>query len=225
MPSLQPLRKELLELALDYYLEFIEQVGNDRSLQSELGHAYFRVGQIRYAIDSWDKALTSHRKAMEIQRELVERNPANLEYQRGLAQSYREIAYRQNFVGKHEEAAHFIAEARRILEDLSGNGTGDDYQLELALTYHHSGIERYHSGSSNEEQLYWYQKAKAIYENLLSANPDHVNHLEALSSLNRHIGNAQEEVGRIRDCYSRDRPVCGNANEVVSTQARFAGGT
>ena len=46
LPGLQPLRKKLLESALKYYKEFIQQRGDDPRLRKELAQAYFRVGLI-----------------------------------------------------------------------------------------------------------------------------------------------------------------------------------
>ena len=45
-PRLQPLRKELLSLALDYYLGFIKQRADDPSVRKDLADAYIRAGDV-----------------------------------------------------------------------------------------------------------------------------------------------------------------------------------
>ena len=45
-PRLQPLRKELLSLALDYYLGFIKERADDPSVRKDLADAYIRAGDI-----------------------------------------------------------------------------------------------------------------------------------------------------------------------------------
>ena len=44
--GLQPLRKDLLELALDYYRQFAAEQRDDSNLQKDLADAYVRVGEI-----------------------------------------------------------------------------------------------------------------------------------------------------------------------------------
>jgi eukaryotic-like serine/threonine-protein kinase len=50
-PGLQPLRKDLLERALKYYLDFLEQRPDDPELQAEIAAAHLRLYQIHEAIE------------------------------------------------------------------------------------------------------------------------------------------------------------------------------
>ena len=51
-PGLQPLRKDLLELALKYYQQFVDERRDDPQLQAELAGAYQRLGDITSQIGS-----------------------------------------------------------------------------------------------------------------------------------------------------------------------------
>ncbi len=75
VPGLQPLRKELLESALVYYEGFIEERGDDPTIQAELARAYYRVGNITTVIGSQTAAKDAYDKAIKIWELLVEENP------------------------------------------------------------------------------------------------------------------------------------------------------
>src|SRR5262249_22412405 len=64
--GLQPLRKQLLESALEYYREFADQQPEDPNLQAELAAAYFRIWQIYRSLDQHPEALAALQKALDI---------------------------------------------------------------------------------------------------------------------------------------------------------------
>jgi len=74
-PGMQPLRRELLEQALEYYRRFALQRGDDPALRDELALTHFRVGRITEMLDSPEAALPSYQLALSIQRELLEQTP------------------------------------------------------------------------------------------------------------------------------------------------------
>ncbi|HTN73851.1 MAG TPA: serine/threonine-protein kinase, partial [Pirellulaceae bacterium] len=73
--NMQPLRRDLLELALSYYQRFLEQRGTDPLVQDELAAAYFRIGVITQELESVDKALPMYEQASVMQRALLKRDP------------------------------------------------------------------------------------------------------------------------------------------------------
>ncbi len=70
-PSLQPLRKDLLELALKYYQQFISERKDDPILRYDLAKAHWRIGRITQHIGSVEEALASYRHAIELQQAVV----------------------------------------------------------------------------------------------------------------------------------------------------------
>ncbi len=74
-PGMQPLRRDLLEMALDSYKQFLQERADDPTVRDELGSTYYRVGRITEAIDSPEAALGYYRRAREIQEELVAERP------------------------------------------------------------------------------------------------------------------------------------------------------
>ena len=90
-PGMQPLRKDLLDLALKYYRELIDQRRDDPALQAELAAAYFRVGRIAAQSGSRKEAIEAHRRALEIRQKLVDEWPDDPNHRKALAESYREV--------------------------------------------------------------------------------------------------------------------------------------
>ena len=76
-PGMQPLRDELLNQALAYYENFLQQRQSDPSLRGEVAEAQFLVGRISLLIGSLDEALTHYRSAAQLQKQLVVDQPEN----------------------------------------------------------------------------------------------------------------------------------------------------
>jgi serine/threonine protein kinase/Flp pilus assembly protein TadD len=83
--GLQPLRKQLLEGALQYYREFVDQEPDDAKLQAELGAAYFRLWEIYSIVDQEPDALAALRRALDITDRLRREYPGDTEVLRTLA--------------------------------------------------------------------------------------------------------------------------------------------
>jgi serine/threonine protein kinase len=66
-PELQGLRRKLLEVALEYYQEFIDQRGDDPSLRAELTASHLRVATILDEIGSRADALAALERAWQSQ--------------------------------------------------------------------------------------------------------------------------------------------------------------
>jgi eukaryotic-like serine/threonine-protein kinase len=77
VPGLDPLRKELLESALEYYDKFIGEYGNDPKAQAEMARAYTRVGAITSEIGVQEQALVALEKAVKIVSKLARENPTD----------------------------------------------------------------------------------------------------------------------------------------------------
>lgn len=74
-PSMQPLRRELLEKALHYYRGFLERRGRDEDLQQEIAETYYRIGRIEELIENCEAAQRSFAQAERLQRQLSKQAP------------------------------------------------------------------------------------------------------------------------------------------------------
>jgi hypothetical protein len=90
-PELQGLRRKLLQAALEYYQDFIEQSHDDPSLQAQLAVSHLRVATILDEIGSRADALAALERARLLQEKLVHNRPTAPEFQRGLFSIYSRL--------------------------------------------------------------------------------------------------------------------------------------
>jgi tetratricopeptide (TPR) repeat protein len=117
--NLEPLRRELLRTARDFYERFVQQDPDDPNLQAELGRAHARLGLITSVLESKPKALEHYQKMGAIFEHLHEVYPANPVYQKELAESYlRQGECLRAGAGPADQAEAAIQRSRELHEEL-----------------------------------------------------------------------------------------------------------
>ncbi len=142
--ELQGLRRMLLAAALDYYEDFIEQAGDDPSLQSQLASSHLRVAAILDEIGSKNEAIAALEKAKQIQEKLARSQPSashagltainrRLDSMRGRSeldlldqQSVQEDLGLSPTQG--ERASQLVRERQEVWRELHPRGFRDDLQ-------------------------------------------------------------------------------------------------
>ena len=104
VPGLQPLRKELLESALQYYQDFIEHDTGNPDLRNELAQSHFRVGQITALVGSRQDALREFNRAREITADLLRENPDDVNLNIRMARIHNASGRLQRELGEPENA-------------------------------------------------------------------------------------------------------------------------
>ena len=92
VPSMQPLRKDLLQLALKYYLEFVQECQDDPSVRAELAATHFRVAKILTELGSTEEARKEQESALAIWEALVAEQPRSADYLNGLGETHLALA-------------------------------------------------------------------------------------------------------------------------------------
>jgi serine/threonine protein kinase/tetratricopeptide (TPR) repeat protein len=139
VPGLQPLRRELLQIALAYYQEFLRRQADDPGLRAELAATYQRVGEITALIGSKTDAIAACRSAIEIRQALVRARPNDRLARADLAASYQALATTQIEVGEAEQAEATFRKALDLRRQLAREGpapavpTKDDDRNAAAL--------------------------------------------------------------------------------------------
>ncbi len=139
--DLRTLRRELLEVALDYYTRLIARRSADPSLREELAAAYTRVGRINEEIGSSVAALAAYEQARTIWTDLAALHPADTRPERRLAESLITVAAMLASTGHPVESLEEYTRSERILRKMADANLSDlDIQSELARAYNGRGI-------------------------------------------------------------------------------------
>jgi tetratricopeptide (TPR) repeat protein len=119
-PGLQPLRKELLAAAADYYRRLADQHQDDPQAAAERAQAILRLGSVTAEIDSAPRGIELYRQGIPLLEAVLEKQPDHAEYRRALAEAYRSLGslYRQTGDSTAAEQAlnHAVELSEKLLE-------------------------------------------------------------------------------------------------------------
>ena len=137
LPGSTPVRKLLVERALQYLDSLAQESRGDTALQRELAAAYTRIGEVQGSpfsanLGDIEGAVQSYQKALAISRSLADADPGSLENAVGLAQCYRLLSNvllvggetataledSRRAVQTSEEAARTHSKDRKLLQEL-----------------------------------------------------------------------------------------------------------
>jgi serine/threonine-protein kinase len=147
-PGMQPLRRNLLTQALEYYEEFLSQRGDDPRLQAEVALAHFRVGEIRREMESPDRAISSYERALAIQETLVAANEDDLANVLALSDTWNSIGRVSHNEEQALEGYEQALSLRKKLVDAEPENA--EYQRKLASSRMNVGIATYRLGRKDE---------------------------------------------------------------------------
>jgi eukaryotic-like serine/threonine-protein kinase len=221
--ELQPLRRMMLAAALDYYQDFIEQVGDNPSLQKELAASHLNVASILDAIGSRDEALEALEKARQIQEKVAHGQPAAPVWQNSLPWMYRRFdelrGHReldllsrpsiQEDLGLSDDqvkrASELWDERRQFARQIHGGRFGRDSQP-LTAEQWEAGFERLKSQEKALTNLLTPEQSRRLQQLLLQQGvPDVFSDPEVAEKL----GLSQDQIDRIRT-INQERPSFGS---------------
>jgi tetratricopeptide (TPR) repeat protein/tRNA A-37 threonylcarbamoyl transferase component Bud32 len=140
-PGLEQKRRELLEKALAFYLEFLEDRGHDPRVRQETAEAYHLVAEIQRLLDRHPAAQKAFQQALALLDELVQEYPDEPEYRRMLAASYNFLGESLRQTSRLAEATAAYDRARQLQERLVEAYPAEPrYRQELARTFYNLGI-------------------------------------------------------------------------------------
>jgi serine/threonine-protein kinase len=175
LPGLQPLRKDLLQGALKYYQEFVEQHQDDPTLRSELARAHYRIGKINGEMGAAADALHSYEQALALWRGLVAESPADSGYRFEEARVLSAMGARQvPLPGQRDKGWATLNEARPLLEGLvQEQPANSDFRAALARCYLSlaRAIPPNSVTATTPEELDLDHKALTIYQELARTDP------------------------------------------------------
>jgi eukaryotic-like serine/threonine-protein kinase len=134
--GMEPLRRELLEVALNFYTTLGRQVGESEKARSDRADALYRLGWTYSAIGNGEQALQSFEQSADEFRKLAEEFPDKQDYDRGVALALVSTAELMNNARNSAASEQALAEARRWIEPLAAKA--EDLDDTIRLAYIHS---------------------------------------------------------------------------------------
>lgn len=172
--GMQPLRRELLQQALDYYQQLIRERSQDPALQDELALTCYRVGRITEQVDSPDQSLAAYRQAVELQQRLVQQTPADLQRRQALGDTFNALGGVLARRGDPDDAYAAYSQAAAIREAVAAACPQTcEPRRALANTYMNQGLvekDRGHTAPARE----LFQRAQQLRRQLLREEPQSV---------------------------------------------------
>lgn len=117
-PGAQGLRRELLELAHNYYRKFLDRRSKDPTVRDELALAHFRVGLIVEELDSSLAAAASFETARDLQLTLLKESPDSKPLKRALSRTLNALGRVALKSGDIDRADELFNETLRLRQEL-----------------------------------------------------------------------------------------------------------
>src|SRR5262249_48228138 len=116
--NLEPLRRELLRTARDFYLSFVQEHPDDPDVLAELGRAYGRLGQITMILESRPRGIDYYLRERDIFEQLLREHPGEVAYQDELAEACLQLGIGYWASQQDEAAEQALQRAAGLWEQL-----------------------------------------------------------------------------------------------------------
>ncbi|MHC4670484.1 MAG: tetratricopeptide repeat protein, partial [Planctomycetota bacterium] len=166
-PGLEQFRKELLQRALEFHLDFLKQKGDDPALQAGAGAAYARLGDIYALLGNREQSLRAHEQSVGVFEALVKDSD---KYRSDLALSVRRLAGALFAIHRFEEAH---SQARRLLvltQELRASAPAEDVDWLVGHGQHILGQILERRAQPDEARLA-YERSLDAWEAVVASNP------------------------------------------------------
>ena len=171
VPGLQPLRKDLMKSALEYYQRFVDERAGDPGVLADLADAHFKIGFIDSEIGLKGDTLEAYQRARTIYEELVRSHPREARFRVKLSRAIYNMGMHQRATGQIGEALRSFRDALDIQRGLARDDPEEgQYRSHLASGYHNLGLLHFEIGHP-AEAFAALQRAVAVMEELVAAVP------------------------------------------------------
>jgi serine/threonine-protein kinase len=196
VPGMEPLRKDLLEAALKYYQDFVDQNRTDAKIRAELATAYFRLATITELIGSKPRAQEAYRRATDMFEQVVRDEPGNHLCRRRLVVCLNDFGLTLQENGQIDESRKMYSRSRLLGEKLLDDQP-NDYSVHSALakTYLNTAIVSDKEGRT-QDAVEFYLKCQHIQENIVYRVPLNSEYKSDLSLTYMNLGSAYLEHGQ-----------------------------
>jgi serine/threonine-protein kinase len=174
LPHLEPLRKELLDKAREYYQRFAEEAAHDPKVQADHATAVFRVATIIELTGSKEEARSNYDKAIKLYQTVLAGESTSPERDRwrnylGVCSSDYGLVLMED--GSMDEAARLFEQSRAVFEPLVAEKPAEvRYRGGLAKCYLNTALWHYRVGAIDEADRH-YTLCRKLQEEIVHHNP------------------------------------------------------
>jgi len=195
-PGLQPLRRDLLSRAGDYYQRFLAQRAGDPSLEQELAETHYRVGVIAAEIESAERALPHFDLALATQRRAAAGDRTTTRSVAALAETLNARARALYSLHRLDEALQEFREARQLRTHVvDAEPDAVEAVRKLANTVMNIGIVLHAQGRGAEARGH-FEQAQTLRRTLLEQRAGDPKLLRDLAKADYNLGNLLYDSGQ-----------------------------
>jgi serine/threonine protein kinase/Flp pilus assembly protein TadD len=199
-PKLEPVRRKILEDALQYLENFKQEYSSDPAVRPEMAQAYARLASINAALGHSDQAEIAYRQALDLFGRLHSENPVTADFRNDLASCSAQLGeiLRRN-PGRYGDSESFFRQALIFWKDLISDFPGKaSYREGQSETLHNLAYLLWTTDRIPEAEQ-TYQAALTGYVDLARDDPSTVKYRNYQGWVGNSIGVLQETTGRPRD--------------------------
>jgi tetratricopeptide (TPR) repeat protein len=195
--NLEPLRRQLLGMARDYYEAFVHDHAEDPSLQAELGRAYGRLGTITTLLESPPQSLPYFEQKRDVFERLCQDHPEMADYRHELAATYWNLGFGFHYAAQSQAAWEAFIRARQLWQDLVVQCPDEpEYSARLVRTLNSLG-RSYVIFGQREKGEQAFHEGHAVYARWVEKHRAEAGHQESYAWLRANLGSLYRTAGRL----------------------------
>jgi tetratricopeptide (TPR) repeat protein len=196
VPHLEPVRRRLLEKALAFFDEFLQERGDDPMLRFEAGMAYRRVSDIHRQLGQFRKAEVASDQAIDPLSQLSEEDPKRTAYRHELARAYHGRYRLRDTLGP-AAGEQAVLRAVELLEQLVVEEPEQpEHRHYLAKSVAGNANLQRQQGRYREAEKE-YRRACALLDELVTAHPEKLDFLKDQTGVYGDLASVLDEIGTL----------------------------
>jgi serine/threonine-protein kinase len=214
-PRTEEKRRVLLEKALQYYRDFLDEHPNDPELREQTALACRRLGDIQRLLKQPASARKSYDQAIVLLGELAASSPGELRYQQDLASCYNFLGELCRTNSQPEQAKEAYQNALRLQTALRDHRPDEPaYQQEQARTLYNLGLLQTQTSQFPEAEAVL-RRAAGLLDELQSRLPDRPAYRQELARAHLNLGPVLRATKRYAQARTEEEKAIGILKELT----------